>query len=103
MRSGGMRVEPSLSVFHHVHPAAFHSSPSSLTVGVFGKVIVKIESAIEAGSEGFAVEDHRANESSSVIPALLQHLCQRQMRGSERHRKIGDAVRTGQQARKDRG
>ena len=68
-----------------------------------GKVVVEIESAVEAWSQGLAVEDDRADEGGGVISVLLQQLCQRGMARRQRHGKIGDAMRAGQQAGQDTG
>ena len=68
-----------------------------------GKVIVEIESAIQTGRQGLAVENDRADECGGVIAALLQQLRQSGMRRSQRHGKIGDAMRAGQQSGQNAG
>ncbi len=68
-----------------------------------GKVIVEIESAVEAGSQRLAVENDRADEGGGAISVPLQQLGQRGMARRQRHGKIGDAMGAGQQARQDRG
>ena len=90
-------------MLHDVLPAALYSSPARFCLGLRRKVVVEIEAAIQARGQGLAVEDDRADESGGVIAVLLQQLGQRRMRRRQRHGKIGDAMRAGQQAGQDAG
>ena len=71
MWAGGMRGHPRLRVLHNVCAAAFHSSPSGFGLRVLGKVVVEIESAVEAWSERLAVENDRADERGGVVSIPL--------------------------------
>src|SRR5260370_22178117 len=88
MRPGAVLLEPSFGVLDDFHAAALDASPALflnsirirsiaiLAIG-FGKVIVEIEAAIEAGSERVAVENHRSNKSGGPVAVLLQQFRRR--------------------------
>src|SRR5579862_73795 len=71
--SRGVFLKPSLGVIDDFHAAAFDAAPTLLVFSVsilaiaFRKVVVKIETAIEAGSEGVAVENYGSNKSRGVV------------------------------------
>src|SRR5260370_32570208 len=85
MRPSAVLLEPSFGVLDDFHAAALDASPALflnsirirsiaiLAIG-FGKVIVEIEPAIEAGSERVAVENHPSNKSCRPIAALLHQI-----------------------------
>src|ERR1700678_482572 len=67
VRARWMPSQPRLRTLGDVDASALDSSPARLGLRMLGKIIVEIKASIEAGSECFAVEDHRANECCGVI------------------------------------
>ena len=53
-------------------------------------------SAIESRRQRLTIEDHCPNECCSLISLFFEQFCQGRMTCSQRHRKISNAVRTGQ-------
>src|SRR5439155_23527562 len=101
--AGGMRRKPGFSMLNHIHATALDTSPARLAIGMFGKVVVEIEPAIEARGERLCVENDRPDECPSVIALPFQQLCPSCMAGGQGYSKIGDAMRTRQQPGQDGG
>lgn len=106
---GGMRSEPCFSVGDHFIGAAFHAAKARGGFAVFadrrsvcGKVVVKVEAAIEAGGKRGTVENHGAYEGGSLVPLRLEQLSQCGV-ASKRNAEVGNAVRARQQSGEDAG
>src|SRR5215467_4765681 len=70
--SHGVRIQPGLCSLHHVHPSAFKSSPSRFGVHPFRKVVVKLESPIESGSQTLAVQNYGPYKCRRLIGFFLE-------------------------------
>src|SRR5208337_971405 len=102
VRSGAMFLEPTLSVTNDLHAAALDAAPAFFTLGRGGKVIVEIETAIEAGTECVAVENHGSDECRGLVAALFQQFRRSGVLRREWDSEVGDAVYAGQEAGKNR-
>ena len=66
-------------VLDHIHSAALNPPPTrfGLAIGiltvVFGKIIVEIKAAIEAGSKRIAVENHGSDEGSGLVSMFFSN------------------------------
>ncbi len=98
-----MHTQPRFRVLHHIHATAFNPAPARFRVGMLGEVVVEIKAAVQSGSQGLAIENHRANKSRRVIGVRVQQFRPGWMCGGQRHSKICDPMRTGQQAGENRG
>ena len=70
--SSRVRVEPRFCALLYFHTSALDASPPGLSCRELWEVIVEFETAIEAGREILAVEDHRANECRSAVAPLRE-------------------------------
>src|SRR5258708_39676777 len=68
--TGWVRVEPRFCALLYFHTSALDASPPGLSCWGLCEVIVELESAIEAGCEILAVEDHRACKCRSAVTPL---------------------------------
>src|SRR5271155_5714802 len=94
----GMRGEPGFGAPYDIHPAPFHSSPTRLGLGMFGKVVVEIESAIKARRQTPAIQDYRPDEGRGLVAPHFEKLSPGDVRRRKRHGEIGDAMIARQQA-----
>src|ERR1700689_891686 len=67
-----MRIQPRFGAVSNVHPAALYPAPSGFGLGVLGKVVVVIESAVQTWRQGSTIQNHRANKGCRAIPLLLE-------------------------------
>ncbi len=113
VRSRAVFLKPSLGMTDDFHAAAFDAAPALLilAVGIFAvsilaiafrKVVVKIEAAIEAGSEGVAVENYSSNKSRGLVAMFFQQFSGRDVLGGEWDGKISDAMHARQKAGENR-
>src|SRR5580700_2673223 len=102
MLPGWMRAQPLLRVLADIHSAALNASPARFALWVLGKIIVKIEAAIESRRHDFGVENIRADEGRRAVTQRLQQLSQSGMRWRQRHSEIRHAVRARKQSSQNR-
>src|SRR5712691_9978244 len=72
VRTRWVRVEPRFCALLYFHTSALDASPPGLTCRELWEVIVELETAIEAGCEILAVEDHRAYKCRSAVTPLRE-------------------------------
>src|SRR5437016_1922598 len=91
--TGCVRVEPRFCVLLYFHTTALDASPPGLSRRELWEVIVELETAIEAGCEILAVEDHRAYKCRSAVAPLREQFCQGGINSCQRDTEVADSER----------
>src|SRR5439155_11603326 len=103
MRVGCRLVEPILGALYHVHTSPFEPAPAGFCCGLLRKVVVKVESSIQARCQGFAVQNYGTDKSCGSIPILPEHLTQGRISGHEGCAEVPDSMRAWQETSQNGG